>query len=207
MEFALFGLNGLLLLAVWHFILKRTILDSHRDQLFDLRDKLRETFVAEGWDMHSPLYRRLRDLINGYLRFTESYSFGEFVFLEREVRSNHRLQAALKERMAKDFVVTQAEQAKFVAKLRNDAVSVMMSYMILSSGPLVILVLLAIPLSAIYLLCNVFVRAVRAGGVRVLGKAVQIQETAFTLVKFAVALFASKLLFEEFVEEYSYRIA
>jgi hypothetical protein len=205
MDMFLVGLYGLMLLAMWKYMFKRTILDDHRDRLFDLRDHLRAKFVQEGWSMNDPIYRRLRDLINGYLRFTESYSFHEFLVLERGVRHNPELQSHLKARMTADFETTTTGQAEFVAKFRHDAVGIMMSYMTVSSGPLFTVMLFLLPVIAVARLATVCVKGVMVGGASVFGHAVELQELALMLIKYAIAVVANWLHFEEFVEEYSYR--
>ena len=68
MELIFFGINILLVMAVWHFMLRPSILDHSRDRLFDLRDELRFSFLENNWDIGSASYKRLRDLVNRHLR-------------------------------------------------------------------------------------------------------------------------------------------
>lgn len=205
MELLMCGLGGMLILLTWRFMLKKSVLDDHRDKLFDLRDSLRFTFVSQGWDLQSPIYRRLRDLINSYLRFTEHYSYAEFTVVESGVKRSQELQAALKERVQKKFETAIPEQQEFIKKFRREAVSVMMSYMIVSSGPLVIATFLLIPPVACFVIIKSFCSLLRAGGSSVLGKAVEIQELLVALINLTIAYVANWLLFDEFVEEYSYQ--
>lgn len=203
METILFGLNGLLLLALWRFMLKKSVLDDHRDKLFDLRDELRATFANNGWDMSAPIYKRLRDLINGYLRFTETYSFAEFFLIERGVRRNERINAELAQRMARDFNAGDPRQQEFILDFRRRAVSVMMSYMIMGSGPLFMATVLAVPVAAVVMLCLCLGSLVRAGGRTVVAKTDAFSGVLISLVRFTVAKIAKLFIIEEFVEEYA----
>jgi hypothetical protein len=205
MQLLMCGLGGILILLTWRFMLKKSVLDDHRDKLFDLRDSLRATFVTKGWGLESPIYGRLRNLINSYLRFTDHYSFWEFTALESGVKHSEELQVALKERVDKKFATSIPEQQEFVKQFRREAVSVMMSYMIVSSGPLVIATFLLIPVVACFAIIKTICSIVRAGGSSVLGKAVEIQELLVVLINLTIAVVASWLLIEDFVEEYSYQ--
>ena len=203
MNLLLIGLNGLLLMLVWRFMLRRSILDTHRDVLFDLRDRLRDTFISRGWDLGSPLYRHLRDLINGYLRFTESYSFGEFLYLEIKVKGNESLRTALAAKVESKFAMATDEQKAFIAEFRREAVTVMMSYMIASSGPLLLLAILMIPVALVKGTLSMF----RKVGYAIFGKVIEVKWLCSTLGRIAIAIVANKVLEREFVEEYSYRQA
>ncbi len=207
MELILIGVNAILLMLVWRLMLKKSVLDSHRDRLFDLRDHLRLTFIEKGWSLELPIYRRLRDLINGYLRFTESYSFGEFIYLENQVKRNEKIKSALAEKFTAKFQADTAEQRAFVEEFRRDAVAVMMNYMIVSSGPLLVLFAFMLPVVAVLSVVKLIVSILKVGGLSIFGKAVEVQELIGSLMRLTVALIAEKLLFKDFVEEYSYRQA
>lgn len=205
MQLLMCGLGGILIMLTWRFLLKKSVLDDHRDKLFDLRDSLRSSFVSKGWGLDSPIYGRLRDLINSYFRFTEHYSFTEFTVLEYEVKRSEELQVALKERVDRKFATSIPEQQEFVKQFRREALSVMMSYMIVSSGPLVIATFCLIPIVACVAIVKLICDGLRAGGSSVLGKAVEFQGLLVALINLTIAYVASWLLFEEFVEEYSYQ--
>lgn len=86
MELFMTGFGGLLIMLIWKLMLRKTLLDFRRDNLFDMRDALRETFVKNGWPLDGPEYRRLRDQINTYLLHMEKYAFWEFGTLERKMQ-------------------------------------------------------------------------------------------------------------------------
>lgn len=207
MELITLGIGGLLLLAIWHFALKKAILDDHRDQLFDLRDELRGVFLEKGWAMDSRLYRHLRDLINGYLRFTERYSFAEFNWIESELKSDPVLRAAMKEKFDEKFLTQDNDQQVYVRDLRARAVKVMMNYMIVSSGPLLLLAFLMIPFVVAFSIAVLFFNVIRRGGESIFSKAIEVRELAFTILQLATAILAKGLLRKDFVEEYSFKQA
>lgn len=87
MELFMTGFGGLLLMLSWKFMLRKSLLDFRRDNLFDMRDSLRETFLRNGWALDRSEYRLLRDQINTYLLNMERYAFWEFGSLEREMQA------------------------------------------------------------------------------------------------------------------------
>lgn len=205
MELLTFALSSILLGVVWQFMLKKTILDDHRDQLFDLRDELRETFIAQGWALDAPIYKRLRDLINGYLRFTERYSFSETLMLERSVRRNQELSTTVNKHLEKSFYSADVTQRAFITSLRDRARRVMMSYMILSSGPLVLSLFLIVPGVFLYLAALAIGMAVSAGCKSVATKLEQAGGVVSVLIRYTVARVAHQIWDEDFVEDLSYR--
>jgi len=207
MDLLMLGINGLLLMAIWKFGLKKSILDEHRDQLFDLRDELRAEFIARGWSLDSQIYRRLRDQINGYLRFTERYSFFEVMLREREIRGNESFRIALKAQNDAKFATTDTEQAKFIWDFRLRAVNVMMNYMIVSSGPLVILTVFLVPFVLAHLVIKTVLSVVRAGSLTILSTMGEVRGLVEAVLALAAAVIAKELLIKDFVEKWSYEEA
>lgn len=79
----------------------------------------------------------------------------------------------------------------------------MMSYMIVSSGPLLIISMAMIPFAMVYAIFDL----VKKAGLSLFGKAIEVRELAGILSQMAVAFVAEKVLMKDFVEEYSYRQA
>lgn len=130
MQMFLLGLGLLLFVSVWHYALRRSILDHYRDQLFDLRDELRETYLLRGWDLNSPLYARLRRLTNGYLRSTEAFSLIPFLYLEIRIRANPSLFSAMRTGLEQQLDVEDEALKGFVVDYRRRAFDIMLRYMI-----------------------------------------------------------------------------
>lgn len=159
MELILVGINVLLFIAVWHFMLRPSILDMSRDRLFDLRTELRCAFKKSGWDLASPAYRRLRDLVNGHLRFTEELSLARMSYVRSHVKGNEELQTYLHEKINKTFHSPDPEQLKFIRSFRQRSLKVVMDYAILGSGWLLILALFLLP----FVFAQMFWAMVRRG--------------------------------------------
>lgn len=202
MELFLVGVSTILLMLMWRFMLRKTILDHHRDQLFDLRDELRSEFIKNGWGLDSTLYKRLRDLINGYLRFTEDFALTRQLFLEANIKQSPEIQMALKSRFENNFKSISEQEKAFIKKFRMKSLAVISSYMVLSSGPLVILALIMLPMVAIVETLKLTTKSISA----VVGKVWRFNVAFSELLRFVVALIARKILRANFIEEYSYRI-
>lgn len=207
MDLFMTGIGLLFVLPVWRYIVKRTLLDTHRDRLFDLRDNLRDTFHTNGWDMGSPLYKHLRDLINGYLRYTERFQYAEFRYIENGIKKDSKLQTEMKSRFEKHFSGITSEQMRYVMKLRAESRRVMMSHMVFSSFPLAMLTILLFPFVGIYTLTCEFINAINTRGSPILRSAVEMHGLLSAFIKRVIAKIAKLVLVEELVEEYSYREA
>ncbi|MDR3382330.1 hypothetical protein [Cupriavidus basilensis] len=142
----LLGINLLLIIVMWVFIVRPSLLDHHRDQLFDLRDEVRTRFVSEGWDLDTPLYQHLRDLLNGHLRLTEEHSFSQFVVMQASLRDKAEAQEWLKQRVEKHLRGSNPAQQAFVMDIRHRSVQILLSYIVSSSGPLMIATTIVFPI-------------------------------------------------------------
>ncbi|MRW89821.1 hypothetical protein GJ699_07485 [Duganella sp. FT80W] len=207
MDLVLSGIGLLLILPVWRYIVKRSLLDTHRDKLFDLRDELRDKFHASGWDMGGPVYKQLRDLLNGYLRYTESFQFIEFIVIETGIQRNPELQAEMKARFEKVFAGMDEEQRHFAIGLRKEARRVMMSHMILSSFPLALITAVLFPFVALYMVLRASMESISSTGLSFSRSARELRELVAAFAKLVVARIAKAFLVEDLVEEYSYRQA
>lgn len=207
MDLILTGIGLLLMWPVWRFILKRSLLDTHRDRLFDLRDELRDKFQAERWDMAAPLYKQLRDLINGYLRHTEGFQYSEFMYIEISIQRNPELQAALKERFKQSFSAVPEEQMRYAMKLRAEARRVMMSHMIFSSFPLAFFTLGLFPFVALYLAICGIAKSISSTGASVFRSAVELHGLLSAFRKLVIAKIARMIIVEDHIEEFASRRA
>lgn len=206
MELFLLGINGLLLMAVWKFMLRKTILDHHRDKLFDLRDKLRATYVERGWDLDSPMYRKLRSLTNGYLRFTEDFAFVPFTILEHEVKGRPAVLQSLAQHLEREFSTKDKELAMFVEQYRAEARLVMTGYMICSSAPMFALCLLIWPVVIATEVIKLVSRGALMGLIALATRAAVFQAAATSSFAQAKGAVAGTFIIPSVVEEYSYRI-
>lgn len=205
MELIFFGINLLLVMAVWHFMLRPTVLDHSRDRLFDLRDDLRASFVSKGWDLGSPEYRRLRDLINGYLRFTEEMSLARSSWMVSEIKKNDELKKYMNQKVRAAFASNDPEVQQYIQEFRKRALLVVIDYMIASSGMLLMFAAAITPIVIVQLICSKitkkvdFTVSVWAGAVK------QLRKPAREIVATSKARVAKLFMRPDFIESYSYR--
>lgn len=187
-------------------MLRKTVLDHHRDKLFDLRDRLRATYVERGWDLDSPMYRKLRNLTNGYLRFTEEFAFVPFTLLEREVKERPAILQSLKQHLEREFSTKDAELLAFVQEYRAEARFVMIGYMICSSAPMFAMCLLMWPFVLLVEVLKVVSRGALKGLIALITRAASIQAAATSSFEQATQTVARGFIIPAVVEEYSYRM-
>lgn len=135
-ELFLLGLGMLLLVLTWDYMAKPTYLDEARDQLFDIRDKeLKDFFLKQELGLRDPAYKKLREHINGLLRYTEKVTLLGFVLnLAAEAKHSNRTTPKI-ESQPKSMQTKNDDTAikKFEAKIKNESAAVMWHYMISSS--------------------------------------------------------------------------
>ena len=205
MELAVLGINILLLMAVWRFMLRKTMLDSSRDILFDLRDELRITFVRNGWNLNSPSYKHLRDLVNGHLRFTEEMSVSRVAYINAAIKKDKELLVYQHEKIVKIFASSDPAQKRFIDEFRKRAVTVSMNYAVYSSGWLLLISLCVFPFVATWKICTLVNRQVDltanvcAHSLRHIGRTLSLVMAA------SAACIGNAFLQPDFVEGYSYR--
>ncbi len=140
MENLLFGVGLLAVLGAWKHVWLPSVLDRVRDKLFDLRDRdLRESFMREGLPLDHPIYKRLRDLLNGHLRHTESASIWEFFGFFFMARRSKADLFAIADRL---FHSEDPRVQVIVQHVRFQSAIIMLAYMLFTS-------VLAIPLLAL----------------------------------------------------------
>jgi hypothetical protein len=207
MELIFFGINVLLIMAVWHFLIRPTILDHTRDRLFDLRDELRATFAKNEWQMDSATYKSLRDLVNGYLRFTEEVSVFRIAYLKTAIKKNPVLEKHLHDRVNKMFESAEADQKAVVMDIRRRALDAAIDYSVFSSGGLLMAVVAVTPFVAIGMACSLAKRQVDFTTSVFLEKAEDLGRSTSALISASTAYIARKVLLPDAIESYSMRPA
>lgn len=209
-----FGINILLLIAIWNFMLKKTLLDHYRDQLFDLREEARTFFLQNDIPLDSTAYKNLRDLLNAHLRFTELFTFFKFIYLEIEIKSNKGLQEYLKDGIEKQFATKNPTLEDFTHHVREKAKIILLNHMINSSG---IIWLLAFAFSPFVIAWNLLrvLRAMVRTGIAMLANGLfySLNKTidfVFTVkaIKFVFTINAPlrRTVKQDLLEECSYRV-
>lgn len=122
-------LAGFWLLTVAWSCWKTTLRDSARDDLFELRDEWREFWVSGGRDMDSVMYRRVREYLNQYLRFTKSLRFVSLVYFVFKTKSDPHLAERLRLEQDNLFMIADPEVDAEIRKIRHRAVRSIQGYM------------------------------------------------------------------------------
>lgn len=140
MTLALLGIHILIIMALWHFMVKKTLLDNTRDRLFDLRNEIRLVHLERDWNIGSDVYGNLRGMINAYLRYTESYSVWTVVAVHAELShsQNTGLRDHLAARIDSNFKTDSTELQEYIASVRDRAGNALMEYSVYSSGLLLL---------------------------------------------------------------------
>ncbi len=145
MVFLTLGLNVLMLIVLWHFVAKRTVIDHARDKLFDLRDQIRTDYLTNGWGIEGDAYKNLRKMLNAYLRYTESYSIWKIVSLHNDLSRNPELREHIRKRVNSNFATDNEQQAQYIQSIRDQAFVVLAEFSICHSGLLIVLSLIMMP--------------------------------------------------------------
>lgn len=184
-------------------MLRKTILDYTRDKLFDLRDELRATFVEEQWDLGSPIYKRLRDLVNSHLRFTEDFSIWGITYLAATLKGEHELQASMQRRIAAEFCTSNKKQEAFIGEFRKRAMISVLQYAVYSSGFLLCISIIYFPFVLATNLFEAFGRGVGAAYSSIYRS--QLTHFITSAMASSSQRIASWLFISSQVETYSYR--
>jgi|GEM_PF-6388411 len=140
MALVFLGINMLIIMVFWHYVVKKTLLDNTRDKLFDLRDEIRCVYLETGWGIDGDIYGNLRDMINAYLRYTETYSVWSVVAVRGELGRprNASLREHLVARINSNFKTSSVEHKAYIANVRSRASNALMQYSVYSSGLLLL---------------------------------------------------------------------
>lgn len=134
-------------MTIWEKVLKPSILDHYRDKLFDLREEVREYYLAQGIPLSHDTYVQLRNLINSHLRFTEEMSLIKVAFFAYRIEKNKGLKKYLQRSIENNFTTNNRELSLFIKSTRKKAVDILLEYMVFSSPIVIILLSFAIIIS------------------------------------------------------------
>jgi hypothetical protein len=205
MNVIFFAIGVLLLMLVWHGVVRRAILDTTRDKLFDLRDEIRETYIQNGWDMKADSYRRIRALINAHLRFTEEMSLIKILVVNRYVASDREVKAFISERSRAMFSDTNEAQRAFIDDIRRRAISAVMNYAVFGSF---VLVAIGVAFAPFYIAGQIFTLANSGVGsilAMCFNSIIHISNSLSDLIDGVGRSIASKIIGAKVLEGYSFR--
>ncbi|MFI3271838.1 MAG: hypothetical protein R3Y11_07040 [Pseudomonadota bacterium] len=151
---ASFAISLLVLYVVWKKVWQVTVLEIARDELFHVRDTVREYFLTTEQGVSDPVYSALREHINNCLRHTENITVAR-VLLCKLMRKRHgEYMQAVFEQHLQTFMTDDKEISNFVEDKRLACASILMTYMLAKSflGMLVItaIIIIAIPCALVH---------------------------------------------------------
>ena len=205
MHLVIFGVNVLILVAVWRFMIRKTVLDNSRDRLFDLRDEVRSTFLKNGWGLDSSVYKKLRDLLNGHLRFTEDYSVFEIAYMEVSIRAEKNLQQELHDKFERVFSTGDAKQVAYIQSIRSRSLEAIMDFAVFSSGFLVFASLMVTPFYLFFKMFSVVGRGMDAAAQVCYSSAANVEKFCSNIVLSSARLIAKHIFAPDLFENVSYR--
>lgn len=133
-ELFLTGVGILGIVVIWRFMWRSLALDLARDKLFDLRDEhLRDFFLQNGYGLDNSMYPKLRTLVNGHLRHTESITLWEVVYAVTKFIQNPSFDNHFKELINAEFFTEDLKMKEFIENFRLTSSSIVFDYMIHTS--------------------------------------------------------------------------
>lgn len=205
MEFVLTGIGIILSTLTWRYMWQPTVLDSARDKLFDLRDhEVRGWFVKNGVSLDHPVYKALRDLLNGLLKETESMTFAHVIALLVWSSENKELEAERRREINRMFETDIPELKSLVKDVREKAAWVMLGYVVESSPFALTFAVISIP----FQLISVVWRSLKAALVngRMVGPQFRTQLAVALFGIFAVLGIASRASAQATMEEKAFSV-
>ncbi len=140
-----FVINVIFTIIIWRYLLRKSILDHYRDKLFDLRDDVRNYYIANHIPLSDETYKNIRDLINSHLRFTEKMSLVEVIFFSKAIDDDNELKNYIKNNIDNKFKTSDKNLNSFIKETRDKSSLILFDYMVFSS-PLLILMFFMIPI-------------------------------------------------------------
>ncbi len=131
-----FGVNLILLIVVWNYMLRPSILDHYRDQLFDLRESVRDYFIHRSIALDDPIYVKLREILNHHIRFTKQMSLFEIAYFSYKLEKNKSLRDEVKGSIDGMFTTDDDDLREFIANTRVEAQRILITYLVFSSATL-----------------------------------------------------------------------
>ena len=145
-----FGINFLLILLIWRFGWKVVALNKARDDLFEIRDELRDYFIGNEIPLTHASYKQLRDRINNYIRFTEEATLINLMCFSLAIDKNKEIQDIyIRISKEKDKIFENEVIKQFADNVRTKAAETLTVYMVKTSVIgvfLVFLIALLVPI-------------------------------------------------------------
>lgn len=126
--FTIFFISLLVLPFAWK-CLKKSILDSSRDSMFDLREKVRYDFLKNGWNLNSAEYKNIRDLINYAIRYAEDKTLSEVLQTNKLIEGNKKVLNSVGEFKKKILYSENKDIRDYLNKTYEDLSDIVLLYL------------------------------------------------------------------------------
>ena len=132
---SLFFVSVIALWGAWA-CLRKSMLDTSRDCLFDLRESVRETFIRKGWGLDSIEYKRIRDLINCAIRYAEDRTLFKVIRINRIISRNKTVSKSLREFKKEVLSSQNPEIESYLKKTYGMLSNEIFMHLLLSTAPI-----------------------------------------------------------------------
>ena len=149
MQLIIVSISLAAIIFTWNYVWRRTLLDTTRDYLFDIRDSARQWFLDQGYALDNPAYIALRDGLNCHLRHTESATLSGFLLFILTERA-HINNSTFIDNTIKNLSAPTNKIEIYVNTARLKATWIMLGYMIFRN------IFLTALFIAIFALCLLF---------------------------------------------------
>ena len=206
MEVIKFIFFAFLLIGAWSHIILPSYLDAARDQLFDLRDELREKFISNEWDISSNKYAETRTAINSYLRFTEEITFWKLFYIQYVIMNEKSNWSNEEIAPYSRRISDQSDEVDvYIAKLKHRALHVVIGYAASTSFFLNIFAFAYFPIYALIKIMNMTKRGAYAFFVSAWISFRDLPDVIVSGVAFIGRHWGNLIFKESVVEQYSMR--
>ena len=131
--------TSILLLFIAWTCLRKSMLDASRDSLFDIRERVRDHFLREGWGLDCIEYKRIRDLINCAIRYAEDRSLLRVIRINRIISKNKIVSESLKSFKKEILSSDNADISIYLKKTYKALSDEIFIHLLLSTAPIAFL--------------------------------------------------------------------
>ncbi len=144
----LLGFGIIVLIVAWRLIVRKDRFDSFRDNLFDLRESVRQHYIVNGYGLEHETYAQLRLLIS-QIRFLEQASFASLGIARYEYQHSKDLRECIDDLFKNRFKTDDKKLEAFIKNTRIQAHRQTTGYLIFSSLAMTTMLCVLIPIAII----------------------------------------------------------
>lgn len=150
MHYIMTAFSILAIVVAWKYMWQRTLLDTTRDKLFDLRDDAREWFLNNGYSLDNSVYRALRGMINCHLLHTEKVSLTSYMAYSVTKQLFHEQESLLEKQIEAEFATDDKNIEEYASRVRVSAGFVLIDHIVKNNLFLLVVCYVAAGLCAVW---------------------------------------------------------